>query len=139
MTDKSNIIFNISGGNNQILPNATEAKQIFIGDQFADDYLHRGEQLSPEAIHLRAYINNVEHLKAYIAQLGECTTAAEVGKVVVSMAQNEPGITQETIVKQKFIGLLLPFIPKVTKGTGIANLRQSINNAWASRPRPPRP
>ena len=33
---KSNVTFNIYGGNNQILPNATEAVQNFYGDQFAD-------------------------------------------------------------------------------------------------------
>ena len=37
---KSNVTFNIYGGNNQILPNATEAVQNFYGDQFADQMLH---------------------------------------------------------------------------------------------------
>ena len=37
--DKNNIIFNISGGNNQILPNATKAEQHFYGDQFAKEAL----------------------------------------------------------------------------------------------------
>ena len=37
---KSNVTFNIYGGNNQILPNATEAVQNFYGDQFADQKLH---------------------------------------------------------------------------------------------------
>lgn len=32
---KSNVTFNIYRGNNQILPNATEAVQNFYGDQFA--------------------------------------------------------------------------------------------------------
>ena len=40
--DKSNIIFNISGGNNQILPNATKAEQHFYGDQFAKEALRKG-------------------------------------------------------------------------------------------------
>ena len=31
--NKANIVFNISGGNNQILPNATKAEQNFYGDK----------------------------------------------------------------------------------------------------------
>ena len=31
-TSKANIVFNISGGNNQILPNAIKAEQNFYGD-----------------------------------------------------------------------------------------------------------
>lgn len=37
MTDKSNCTFNISGGNVQILPNATQGIQNFYGDQFAEE------------------------------------------------------------------------------------------------------
>lgn len=33
-TSKANIIFNISGGNNQILPNAIKAEQNFYGDKY---------------------------------------------------------------------------------------------------------
>lgn len=32
-TSKANIVFNISGGNNQILPNAIKAEQNFYGDK----------------------------------------------------------------------------------------------------------
>lgn len=39
MTDKSNCTFNISGGNVQILPNATQGIQNFYGDQFAEEAL----------------------------------------------------------------------------------------------------
>ena len=35
----NDIIFNINGGNNQILPNATEAVQNFYGDQYAEKIL----------------------------------------------------------------------------------------------------
>ena len=47
--DKNSIIFNISGGNNQILPNATKAEQHFYGDQFAKEALRKG---SPEVLPL---------------------------------------------------------------------------------------
>lgn len=35
----NDITININGGNNQILPNATEAVQNFYGDQFAEKIL----------------------------------------------------------------------------------------------------
>ena len=35
MEEKTTITFNISGGNNQILPNATEAVQNFYGSEFS--------------------------------------------------------------------------------------------------------
>ena len=42
--DKNNITFNIYGGNNQILPNATEAKQnIYIGDSAIKIALEKSE------------------------------------------------------------------------------------------------
>ena len=39
MEEKSNCIFNISGGNIQIVPNATQAVQNFYGDQFVEEAL----------------------------------------------------------------------------------------------------
>jgi hypothetical protein len=35
--NKANIVFNISGGNNQILPNATKAEQNFYGDKYIEE------------------------------------------------------------------------------------------------------
>ena len=40
--DNKGITFNIYGGSNQILPNATEAVQNFYGDQFAKEALRKG-------------------------------------------------------------------------------------------------
>ena len=37
MDDKSSIVFNINGGNNQILPNATQATQNFYGDKYIEE------------------------------------------------------------------------------------------------------
>ena len=34
--NKANIVFNISGGNNQILPNAIKAEQNFYGDKYIE-------------------------------------------------------------------------------------------------------
>lgn len=56
----SDVTININGGNNQILPNATEAVQNFYGDQFADKILNeqkRDEVSLPEVERLSLYIN----------------------------------------------------------------------------------
>lgn len=137
MPEKSDIIFNISGGVNQILPNATEARQVFVGDQFASDYLHPATEVPEEAASLRAYINNVEVLTGYLSQLGACTSATDVARVVVNMALDEdaPRVTADEIKRERFISTLLPLIPKVESGLTVGNLRARINDAWASRPR----
>ena len=48
------------------------------------------------------------------------------------MCADEPAITPELIVKEKFIRVLLPFLTAVDKGKGIDNLRLNINEAWAA-------
>ena len=131
----SDIIFNISGGNNQILPNATEAVQHFYGDQYAEKILQKetpSEPINPALEKLALYINK-ESLPTYIAQIGACESATELAKVVVSIAQQDSKLTSEEIVKERFIKLLLPFAPKLTKGKGIDNLRARINDAWSTR------
>lgn len=48
----NDVTININGGNNQILPNATEAVQNFYGDQFAEKKLSNtadGIESCPEA------------------------------------------------------------------------------------------
>ena len=133
--DKNNIIFNISGGNNQILPNATKAEQHFYGDQFAKEALRKGTPaeapLTAEERRLAVYVEKEESVRNYVASLTACKTAADLGRVVVNMYEKEPRLTEELIVKEEFIEKLLPFIPGVDKGRGIANLRVQINNALA--------
>jgi hypothetical protein len=137
--DKNNITFNIYGGSNQILPNATKAEQHFYGDQFAKEALRKGAVAEPpltdEERRLLVYIEKEESLRNYEAQLAVCENAADVGKVVALMCENEPLITEERIVKEEFIKTLLPFINGVEKGRGIDNLRVQINNAWTERKR----
>ena len=133
--DKNSIIFNISGGNNQILPNATKAEQHFYGDQFAKEALRKGATEEPlftdDERRLLVFIEKEESLRNYVASLAACKTAADLGRVVAIMYENEPRLTEELIVKEEFIEKLLPFIPGVEKGRGIANLRVQINNALA--------
>lgn len=135
--DKNNIIFNISGGNNQILPNATKAEQYFYGDQFAKEALRKGAPaeapLTDDERRLLMYVEDEKSLRNYVAGLKACKTAADVGKVVALMCENEPGLSKERIAKQEFIEKLQPLIPGVKKGKGIDNLRIQIDNAWNER------
>ena len=133
----SDVKINIIGGNTQVLPNATEAKQFFYGDQFAEKLLSGEspkEESLPEVDKLSIYINK-ENIPAYLAQIGECQTATELAKVVVEMAEHEPRLTAEEIVKERFISQLLPFAFKLTKGRTVDNVRARINDAWMKRPR----
>ena len=50
----------------------------------------------------------------------------------------ESRLTEEEIVKERFIRLLLPFATKLEKGRTIDNLRARINDALLSRPKPNR-
>ena len=133
----SDVKINIIGGITQVLPNATEAKQIFYGDQFAEKLLSGEspkEESLPEVDKLSIYINK-ESIPAYLSQIGECQTATELAKVVVEMAEHEPRLTAEEIVKERFISLLLPFAFKLTKGKTVDNVRARINDAWMKRPK----
>ena len=133
----SDVNITINGGINQILPDATEAKQIFYGDQFAEKLLSGEspkEESLPEVDKLSIYINK-ENIPGYLAQIGECQTATELAKVVVEMAEHEPRLTAEEIVKERFISLLLPFAFKLTKGKTVDNVRARINDAWMKRPK----
>lgn len=133
------ITFNIYGGSNQILPNATKAEQHFYGDHFAKEALRKETTAEPSLTdderRLLVYIEKEESLRNYVAQLAVCENAADVGKVVAIMCENEPLITEERIVKKEFINTLIPFISGVETGRGIDNLRVQINIAWTERKR----
>ena len=137
--DKNNITFNIYGGSNQILPNATKAEQIFYGDQFAKEALRKGtsgeKPLTDDERRLAVYIEKEESLRNYVAQLAACKTAADVGEVVAMMCENEPLLFAERVAKAKFIQTLIPLIPGVEQGRGIDNLRIQIFRALQERNR----
>ena len=133
----SDVQITINGGNNQILPNATEGIQNFYGDQFADKILSGklpGEAIPAEAQKLLLYINK-ERLPHYLTLIGECQSATELGRVVVEMYSQEPKLTKEEIVKERFINLLLPMAKKLTQGNSIDNIRARINDVLARQPR----
>ena len=133
------IVFNIYGGSNQILPNATSATQNYYGDEAElekDDVSKDKEPaLSPEATRLFSYINKVEDLRIYLVQIAECTNAVELARVIVKMGEREPKITSEEMVKERFISLFFPLTPLFVSGKTVSNIRARINNAWARRQR----
>lgn len=143
MTDKSNCTFNISGGNVQILPNATQGIQNFYGDQFAEEALkasvnttpgNAAPELSDEEQALQLYINKVEVLKQYASRLFQCTSASDIGKIVVDMRKDEEvRVDEYEMVKERFINVLLTLAPHVTSGKSVSNVRQRIIDAWDRR------
>ncbi len=137
--DKNGITFNIYGGSNQILPNATKAEQHFYGDQFAKEALRKGAgqelSLTDDERRLLMFVDKEESLRNYVAQLAVCKTAADVGQVVAMMCENESHLDEVRIAKENFIETLIPFITGVEKGKGIDNLRIQIDKAWQERKR----
>lgn len=137
--EKNNITFNIYGGSNQILPNATKAEQHFYGDQFAREALRKGQPqpapLNADERRLLMFVEKEESLRNYVASLAVCKTTADVGKVVATMCENESRLNGKRIVKAEFIETLLPLIPGVESGRGIDNLRIQIDKAWTERKR----
>lgn len=131
---KASIIFQISGGNNQILPNATKAEQNFYGDKYIEEFLKSKDeteeaQLSPEATRLSLYINNVEVLAEYVAKLSVCSTAKDIALVVMDMVNDQDvKVDQYNMVKQEFIQVLQPLAPKVT--CKVDNIRKYINGKY---------
>ena len=55
--------------------------------------------------------------------------------VVVDMQAQEPKLWKEETVKERFIRLLLPLAPRLTKGTSVDNVRARINDAFARKPK----
>lgn len=135
MTDKkADIVFNISGGNNQILPNATHAEQHFYGvHPVNQENTHETDNMPGISSRLSIYINNVEIRNRYANQLRACQSAAEVGKTVVAMVQEIPGLTIDTAKTTPFITILLNLAVSVKSGITVANFRKAIANAWFTK------
>lgn len=120
------IVFNISGGNNQVLPNATHAEQHF--------HYHNGEAVvTGIASRLAIYINKEEDRQRFIPLVRSCQSAAEVGRIAVSMVQEVPGLTIDTAKTEPFITILLSLATGVTTGVTVPNFRKAVDNAWFSR------
>ena len=135
--EKAKMIFNISGGNVQIIPNATEAVQNFnyygVSDAVRHCTFSSSESVPDLSSRFAIYISNVETRERYISQLKNCQSAAEVGRTVVAMVQEVPGLTFDTAKTEPFITILLNLATSVTKGLTVENFRKSITNAWFAR------
>lgn len=153
MNEKPNIVINIFGGNGQIAPVATSIVLNFYGNQgdevanqpeVTEEMKHKesvveaekgddAEEMTDEEFHLSVYVPDKEALKAYIALVGECTTAYELASVVVEMLADEKcgKINKNTVVKAVFIKSLLPFAGRLISGNTVNNIRTQINNMLA--------
>ncbi len=134
MTEKEpQIVINISGGNNQILPTATHAEQHFHGGSPAAEEPAQEAALPDNLQRLSIYISNEEARARYIARLQACQSAAEVGKTVAALVQETPGLTIDTAKTEPFITILLHLAKQVKSGTTVPNFRKAIENAWFVR------
>ena len=132
-----NITFNITGGNNQILPNATKAEQHFHLSGAAGQVAPRPERDTPwtedDIARLGLYVENRDRLNSLVATLSACRAANEAAEAVTLFLDDEPRLTPDCVVKKEFLELLLPFLGKVESGKGIGNLRRCVNNALETR------
>lgn len=136
------ITINFYGGTQQVNPSATTAVQNFYGDQFAKEKLKEEAMnqlnLSPEALKFSTYINKVEDVPRYLSLLSPCESATELAQVVMSILEAEPKVTEEEVVRRRFIECILPLCPKMAaneRGNSIDNIRARINDALAKRPK----
>lgn len=91
-------------------------------------------ELTQEEKDLLLYINKVEILKQYTSRLAQCTSASDIGKVVVDMRKDdEVRVDEYEMVKERFINVLLALAPNVTSGRTVSNVRQRIVDAWERR------
>ena len=128
---------NIYGGNNQILPNATEAVQnLYVYDHANKLQVVQttSDALSSEAEMLSRYIDK-DHIPEHLNKIRACNNATDLAQVVVSLLDQESKLTEETIVKESFIQRLLPFAINITTGRSVNNIRARINDALEARHR----
>ena len=147
MKEKSKVVINIKGGNNQILPDATTAVQNFnfYGDR-AEQKPKAGnptpEVESTSNVNEEVKVNDgagnsnepeipyikKECVNEYAEKLRNCATAREAGVVVARMVR-EAELFEETAKKEMFIGKIIPLLDHVTTGRTVNNLRKQISIA----------
>ena len=130
---KTQVIININGGRNQILPNATQAVQHFYGSSFMGQEEEQPRQTSDATQRLSIYIKDEEMLCRYVGRLQACQSAAEVGRTVVAMVQETPGLTIDIAKTTPFISILLQVVTAISSGLTVPNFRKAIDNAWFTR------
>ena len=130
---KTQVIININGGRNQILPNATQAVQHFYGSAFMGQEEEQPRQTSDATQRLSIYIKDEEMLSRYVGRLQACQSASEVGRTVVAMVQETPGLTIDIAKTTPFISILLQVVTAISSGLTVPNFRKAIDNAWFTR------
>ena len=130
---KTQVIININGGRNQILPNATQAVQHFYGSSLMGQEEEQPRQTSDATQRLSIYIKDEEMLSRYVGRLQACQSAAEVGRTVVAMVQKTPGLTIDIAKTTPFISILLQVVTAISSGLTVPNFRKAIDNAWFTR------
>lgn len=136
----------IHGGNNQILPNATEAVQNFYYREgetppLKPDPLRQpsaeepDEPIPPEAEAIFPYVKDEQTLRRYLKLIGQCETARDLAQVIVTLQEQEQKIPADEVLKERFIRKFLPLAPKGLKGMTAHNLYTHIVNLKAARPR----
>ena len=143
----SKVTIIINGGNNQILPSATHATQVFYNCKPDEvpaglpDAVLTGQpvrvavpdDIPPEAkSHLRKYISDEAVLDKYLNILALCTKARDLALIVVDMVGDSAvKVDKDEMVKRRFLEVILPLAPSVS--SRISNLRHFVNEAWAKR------
>ncbi len=146
-TKASNVTINISGGINQVLPNATQAIQVISGDQYAAQKVHQAPdtsqpsepavqtplseaphapEMSDDAISLLRYIGSEERLNGYLKELQRCRTATELAQVIVQMYHAEKDLLDFEIKKERFIKIIRNLAPEVKTGNTVSNIRARV-------------
>lgn len=128
---------NIYGGNNQILPNATEAVQTSMSMIMPTNCrssrlpatLFLPRQKSSLATSTRTTSRSIS------TRFARATTPPIWPRSSSPLLDQESKLTEETIVKESFIQCLLPFAINITAGRSVNNIRARINDALEARHR----
>lgn len=130
----ANVIINIHGDNTQVLPNATEAKQIFYGVEFAHAkmQINMVEEDENEAVRIARgtlciYYSDELELNNIIRRIADCRSASDLANLVVNDIHKHTILTSERMVSKDFIEALQQFLT-FKSGTSTGNIRAQINN-----------
>ena len=130
----ANVIININGGNNQILPNATGAVQNFYGAEFAPvskgSTKERDEDVDDVVRVARGtlciYYPDEAELDDIINRIADCRNASDLANLVVNDMQKHTILTPERMVSKDFIEALQQFLT-FKSGASTGNIRTQIN------------
>lgn len=133
---RSNVVINIHGGNNQILPNVTEVVQNFYGAELDRTQEQqpggREEEEESEAVRIARgtlciYYSDEWKLRDIIRRIAECRSAADLANLVVNEMCKHTILTSDRMVSKDFIEALQQFLT-FKSGTSTGNIRTQINN-----------